>query len=179
MGRPLYPGCLGADDAGRRAVAVDSVDLPGNAVLHLGSGALPIRIRPLEAHVVRLTFATEILLQPGDRGVLRNPGLGRLEGGVEVLDVAPPQLRIRGAAARRGEELAGTQGLPDVAQQVQRRGAIRFRELARLGVNADGPAPVRREGEWLVSQERLASMAVPAGRRCCSRATASIRCNPG
>ncbi len=132
----------------------ESAELPGLALLHLGSGAFPVRVRSLERHVVRLTFDTDMLLEPGDRGILRNPGIGRLEGGVEVLDVGPPEFRRRGAAARRGEELADTDGLPDVGQQVARRGAIRIHDLERLGVPVDEHAPVRREGEWLVSHQQ-------------------------
>lgn len=123
-------------------------------MLHLGSGAFPVRIRRLDNHVVRLTFADDVWLEPGDRGILRDPGQGRIECGVEVLDVAPPQFRRRGAAAKRGEQLAETDGLPDVAQQVERRGAVRIRDLERLGVAIDVPGQVRREGEWLVAQRQ-------------------------
>ena len=129
-------------------------ELPRHAVLHLGSGAFPVRIRPLGDGVVRLTLAGPLPLEPGDRGILRNAGMGRLEGGIEILDVAPPQLRRRGAAARRGEELAGTTGLPDVVQLVARRGAIRTSELARMGVEVVVSAELRREGDWLVSQRQ-------------------------
>ncbi len=126
-------------------------DLPTQALLHLGSGAFPVRIRPLGEHVVRLTLATGLALEPGDRAILRNPGAGRLEGGVEIVDVAPPQLRRRGAAARRGQELTSTVGLPGLQQQVERRGAVRIDELRRLGIALEDPVQLRREGEWLVA----------------------------
>ena len=131
-----------------------ATELPGDAVLHLGSGAFPVRIRPLGDGVVRLAFSTPLSLEPGDRGILRNPGLGRLEGGVEILDVAPPRLRRRGAAARRGEELSAVDGLPALQQEVERRGAARVDQLRRLGIDVDQPAQLRREGEWLVSQDQ-------------------------
>ena len=133
----------------RTTVAV--AELPTNGVLHLGSGAFPVRLRPLGKSVVRLALSTALPLEPGDRGILRNPGLRRLAGGVEILDVAPPLLRRRGAAARRGQQLAATDGPPDLTQQVDRRGAVRVRELRRLGIDVDRPANVRREGEWLVT----------------------------
>lgn len=135
-------------------------ELPRHAVLHLGSGAFPVRIRALGDGVVRLTLAGPLPLEPGDLGILRNSGMGRLEGGIEILDVAPPQLHRRGAAARRGEELAGTTGLPDVVQLVARRGAVRTSELARLGVEIDVSAQVRHEGDWLVSQQQWQGWAV-------------------
>ncbi|MEO5833709.1 MAG: selenocysteine-specific translation elongation factor [Nakamurella sp.] len=126
-------------------------EVPANGVLHLGSGAFPVRIRPLADNVVRLTLVTPLPLEPGDRAILRNPGLRRLEGGVEILDVAPPLLHRRGAAARRGRDLSTTDGLPDLQHQVDRRGAVRAEELRRLGIDVDRPAQVRREGGWLVT----------------------------
>ena len=129
----------------------DVAELPGHAVLHLGSGAFPVRIRPLGPGVVRLALSSPLPLEPGDRGILRNPGLGRLEGGVEILDVDPPQLRRRGAAARRGKDLAATEGLPGLEQQVVRRGAVQVRDLELMGVDMAVPARLRRVGGWLIS----------------------------
>lgn len=133
--------------------SVGTERLPAAAVLHLGAGAFPVRIRPLGDRIARITLAAALPLQPGDRGILRNPGLGRLEGSVQVLDVAPPVLSRRGAAARRGEHLATTE-LPTLTAQVERRGAARRGDLRRLGLDVDDLAEVRREGEWLISPAR-------------------------
>lgn len=127
--------------------------LPGEAVLHLGAGAFPVQIRPLGPDVVRLMLPTTLPLQPGDRGILRNPGCGRLEGGIEILDVAPPLLRRRGAAGRRAAQLAVAE-LPGMAAQVERRGAVLLAELVRLGIGIDDSVDVVRVGEWLVSPAR-------------------------
>ncbi|MET3806532.1 selenocysteine-specific elongation factor [Nakamurella sp. UYEF19] len=135
----------------------DVTTLPTEAVLHLGAGAFPVHIRPLGSQVVRLTLSTALPLQPGDRGILRNPGLGRLEGGLEILDVAPPSLDRRGAAVRRGAELAAAGELPTLVQQVQRRGAVRVDELQRLGVVLHDTTAVLRIGEWFVSPSRWAT----------------------
>ncbi len=67
---------------------------------------------------------------------------------------APPRLRRRGAAARRGEELSAVDGLPALQQEVERRGAARVDQLRRLGIDVDQPAQLRREGEWLVTQDQ-------------------------
>lgn len=125
--------------------------LPAEAVLHLGAGAFPVHVRPMGAGVVRLTLPVALPLQPGDRGILRNPGLGRLEGGVEILDVAPPLLQRRGAAGRRAAQLSAADQAQGVGEQVERRGAVPVAELARLGVDIQDPADVLRVGDWLVS----------------------------
>jgi selenocysteine-specific elongation factor len=134
-------------------IRTDVQTLPGEAVLHLGAGAFPVHVRPLGADVVRLTLPWALPLQPGDRGILRNPGLGRLEGGIEILDVAPPLLQRRGAAGRRAAQLA-VADLPGVVEQVERRGAVSVADLIRLGVDMRGVAAVLRVGEWLVSPAR-------------------------
>ncbi len=124
--------------------------LPSRAVVHLGSGAFPVTIRPLAPNVVRLTLSSPLPLEPGDRGILRDPGKGRLAGGFVVLDTAPPALRLRGSAARRGAELAAHAAAPPLVEQVRRRGAVRAAELRLLGVDPDQPAEVLRRNGWLI-----------------------------
>jgi selenocysteine-specific elongation factor len=75
-------------------------------VLHLGSAAVPVRVRPLGADLARLSLARPLPLRVGDRGLLRDPGRHRIAAGLLVLDVAPPTLSRRGAAARRAADLA-------------------------------------------------------------------------
>ena len=62
--------------------------------------------------------------------------------GVRVLDVNPPQLRRRGAAADRAKLLAGLDGNPDGAAELARRGAIQASRLRAMGVPAP-PAAAR------------------------------------
>ncbi|MCU1591075.1 MAG: selenocysteine-specific translation elongation factor, partial [Frankiales bacterium] len=78
-------------------VRLSAVDVPAEAVLHVGSAAVPSRIRLLGDDVARLSLTRALPLQPGDRGVLRDPGGHRLAAGVVVLDADPPTLRRRGA----------------------------------------------------------------------------------
>ena len=85
-------------------------------MLHIGSAGMPVRVRHLGANTARLTFARPVPVHVGERALLRDPGAGRVAAGLVVLDVAPPTLRGRGAAARRGEQLAGLSGMPDPAR---------------------------------------------------------------
>ena len=121
------------------------VPLPSSPVgltLHVGSAAVPVRVRPLGPGpaggdpVVRLTPARPLPLRIGDRAVLRDPGAGRIVAGVTVLDPAPPPLRRRGAARRRADELAGAGAVPDADAELARRGTVRADDLVRWGVPA-------------------------------------------
>jgi selenocysteine-specific elongation factor len=78
-------------------------------------------------------------LRPGDKGLLRNPGLHAVAAGVQVLDVDPPELRGSGAARRRAGDLAAPL---DPVSEVRRRAAIPRAELDRLGIlPAGAPLP--------------------------------------
>ncbi|WP_165241903.1 selenocysteine-specific translation elongation factor [Corynebacterium lizhenjunii] len=84
----------------------DTVDVrarirAAEAVAHIGSGAYPVRVRPLGTEFARLRFREPIALEPGDRMVLRTEELI----GAEVLDVDVAPLTRRGDAARRAQEL--------------------------------------------------------------------------
>ena len=110
--------------------------LPEQLTLHIGSAAVPVRVRPLGADTARLRPAHPLPLRIGDRAVLRDPGRRRVIAGLTVLDVAPSPLRRRGAAARRAEELAGMTGVPDAADELRRRGHARRADLLAMGVPA-------------------------------------------
>jgi selenocysteine-specific elongation factor len=133
------------DVADVRLTSLDPADLPGDVLLHIGSAAVPCRVRPLAAgagaDTARLRLASRLPLAPGDRAVLREPS-SRLATGVVVLDVDPPGLRRRGAALDRAVELEGATGHPDVAAEVSRRGSVTRTRLAALGVlTATGTVP--------------------------------------
>ena len=74
-------------------------------ILHVGSAAVPVHVRPLGAGVARLRLARPLPLALGDRGLLRDPGRHRIVAGLTVADTAPPALARRGSAAARGREL--------------------------------------------------------------------------
>lgn len=127
-------------------------DLPGDLVLHLGSAAIPGRIRPLGEDTGRLRLATPQPLQPGDRAVLREPS-SRLATGLVVIDVDPPALRRRGAAKARAAELDALVDRPDVLTEVARRGSMTRERLAVLGILGEAeplPAGLSTVGEHVV-----------------------------
>ena len=144
MASSLDVSCSGCDEVS---------ELPGELVAHLGSSAVPVRVRPLGGNMARLTLHHRMAAEPGDRLVLRDPGRHAVAAGAVVLDADPPVLRRRGAAAARAVDLQESDRLNPasvLAEQVRRRGAVRRADLQALGVaTADGSAMVV-VGDWLV-----------------------------
>ena len=138
--------------------------LAGELMLHVGTVAVPVHVRPLGPDTVRITTPEALPLRAGDRAILRDPGRQRVVAGALVLDADPPALRRRGAAAVRGRELADASGTPDLLMEVGRRGAARVAVLAALGIPeevlADAAGAGRtasglhHDGEWLVTPEQ-------------------------
>ncbi len=125
-----------------------AAELPRHVVLHAGTAAVPVRVRPLGTDTARLSLAQPLPLRIGDRALLRDPGTRRVPAGVTVLDVRPPALRRRGAAAARAAELSTMDGIPDGAAELHRRGLVRRDELIAMGAPEPGGAP--QAGGWLV-----------------------------
>nr|WP_204342192.1 selenocysteine-specific translation elongation factor [Micromonospora terminaliae] len=147
----LSPGRFrGTDLLDVRLAGDPAADLPPTLTLHVGSAAVPARVRPLGPDTVRLRLARPLPLVIGDRALLRDPGRHHVSGGVTVLDVDPPPLRRRGAAAARAIVLAGLDGRPDLAGELRRRRLVRAGELTRMGVPATA-APVA--GDWLADPD--------------------------
>jgi len=138
----------------RRTTGSPFTEAPAQLVVHVGTAAVPARLRPFDDDHARLTLDRQLPLVLGDRLVLRYPGSGRVLGGAQVLDAEPPVLRRRGDSARWAAALAGVGAGGDVGAEVARRGAVRESHLRRLGLLADGdaqvPAGVRvLDGWWL------------------------------
>ncbi|MGI5169396.1 selenocysteine-specific translation elongation factor [Spirillospora sp. CA-253888] len=114
-------------------------------ILHLGSAAVPVRLRPLGPDTARLTLNTRLPLHVGDTGLLRDPGR-RAVAGINVLDVRPPTLVRRGAGAARARELATWPDRPDGAVLLRRHGVLRRDDLKVMGC-AEPPAAVVL-GDW-------------------------------
>jgi selenocysteine-specific elongation factor len=110
-------------------------------VLHVGSAAIPVYVRPLGTAAARLRLARPLPLRVGDIGLLRDPGEHRIAAGIEVLDVRPPQLARRGAARAKAEELASGRARPPVC--------ARANDLRAMGFAAIG----LRVGDWIVDQQ--------------------------
>jgi selenocysteine-specific elongation factor len=149
-------GASGAGTGGAMAtgVGVDADTLPEELMLHVGSVATPVRVRPLGPDTVRLRLDRPLPLRIGDRAVLRDPGRRVVAAGLVVLDVRPPELRRRGAAAARAAALAEMTGRPDASGELGRRGLVRRLDLRAMGVpvadlDALGPATAG----WLIAPE--------------------------
>jgi selenocysteine-specific elongation factor len=111
---------------------------------------------PALSAVVRLTLRDPLPLHVGDRVLLRDPGSAAVTIlGATVLDVDPPALARRGAAAAAGRELAAWPDPPSAADLLRRHGFLRSGALAAMGV-AGGPKPVA--GDWLADPDRWASL---------------------
>jgi selenocysteine-specific elongation factor len=132
---------------------------PGAAMLHIGSAREPVRLRVLgepagSRYAVRLASQVPLPLQVGDRALLYDEGRprgARIVGRVTVLDVDPPRLRRRGAAAVRGRLLTGRSEPPDARAMLAQRGLLCRADLVPMGLaGADRAGPVPLAGDWLV-----------------------------
>jgi len=85
-------------------VRIDGDAPSGDVVAHIGSAAVPVRVRPLADGIARLRLAATLPLAVGDRLLLREPA-GRRVVGATVLDTVPTPLRRRGDAARAAAAL--------------------------------------------------------------------------
>ncbi|MCQ4362079.1 selenocysteine-specific translation elongation factor [Mycobacterium gordonae] len=126
-------------------------EAPTQLIAHVGTAAVPVRLRPFDDDHGRLTLDRNLPLVLGDRLVLRDPGSVRLLGGAEVLDAEPPALRRRGDSARRAAALVRSGAGGDVEVEVARRGAVRETHLRRLGLRPQTvPAHILAFDGWWV-----------------------------
>lgn len=110
-------------------------------VLHVGTAALPVRVRALGGNLARLQLPHALPLRVGDRALLRDPAAQQVITGVVILDTDPPALLRRGAAARRAAELSTAPELPNLQVELQRHGALRTDQLAARGIRAISVVP--------------------------------------
>jgi selenocysteine-specific elongation factor len=139
---------------------------PRELAVHIGSARSTARVRLLGGPIARLTLRDALPLHVGDRLLLRHPGdaAGRARPaasparaqppqdgwpalvGATVVDVTPPRLTRRGAAAAAAAELADWPDMPTAADVLRRHGLLRAGTLHAMGIT-DHPAPVT--GDWL------------------------------
>jgi selenocysteine-specific elongation factor len=135
----------------RRVTGESFAETPTHLMIHVGTAAVPARVRAFDDEHARLTLMRPLPLIVGDRLVLRDPGGHRIIGGALVLDAEPPALQRRGDSARRSAALSQAVDTGDVAAEVARRGAIEAGHLRRLALLDDDtavPADVLVIGEW-------------------------------
>jgi len=149
---------------------------PAAVTVHAGSARTPARVRMLAAAgpgtgggpaLARLTLRDPLPLHVGERVLLRDPGaaagsLGSADAaiwpglaGAIVLDVLPPPLRRRGAAAASADELASWPDRPTAAEILRRHKLLGAATLTEMGVT-DLPEPV--VPGWLADPAHLAAL---------------------
>ncbi|WP_433242600.1 selenocysteine-specific translation elongation factor [Streptosporangium sp. CA-135522] len=126
----------------------------GDAVLHLGSAAVPVKVRFLGTGTARLTLSRPLPLRTGDRGLLRDPGRREIVAGLRVLDIRPAPLRRRGAAAARAAALDEVD-LPDSATLLRWYGLLKGAELTAMGCSPGGTPVV---GDWFADPDHWSAL---------------------
>jgi selenocysteine-specific elongation factor len=123
---------------------------PNRPMLHVGTTSMSIFCRPLGREFARLRLYRPLPLRVGERVILRDPGNRQIWGAM-VLDPAPPELRSRGSAARRAEQLMLLDGSSTSMAEVDRRGLVHSSLLQQIGIPFEpGEDTVTAEG-WLLS----------------------------
>ncbi|MBK5307861.1 MAG: selenocysteine-specific translation elongation factor [Frankiaceae bacterium] len=139
-----------------------SSEVPRGCTLHVGTLATPVQVRRLGPGVARLTLPQPLPLQVGDRAVLRDPA-GRVVA-VTALDVDPPALRRRGAAAMRAQALLSGARLPSAPAPTPMALVPGVDVLADRLARAPFAAPDRPELDALGLGRHEIAAAVAAGR---------------
>ena len=136
-----------------RRVSGESLDgIAQELIAHTGTAGVEARVRPLSGDFARIRLSAPLALQLGDRFVLRGPGARHVLAGVEIVDLVPPALRRRGAAARRAEELAQLEDYRNPAQSLRRRGYALLSELEQDGYETSAPpAGVIAFNKWWIT----------------------------
>ncbi|MFW9219169.1 selenocysteine-specific translation elongation factor [Corynebacterium striatum] len=140
-----------------RRTSGDALDaIAQDLVAHTGTAGVEAHVRPLSADFARIRLSQPLALELGDRFVLRGPGARHVLAGVEVVDLNPPQLRRRGAAARWAEQLAGQQDYKSPALTLQQRGYALIEDLRRDGYTVDAPpAGVIAFSKWWITAAQV------------------------
>jgi selenocysteine-specific elongation factor len=151
--------------AGQDAAGGIAAMLPRTVTLHAGSARCIARVRMLGPDLVRLSLADPLPLHVGDRLLLRDPGSRRTGAwpdvaGASVLDVMPPRLARRGAAAAAAKLLSTWPDQPTAAHILARHGLLRASALLAMGIR-EHPEPVC--GEWLADPDHWRALAQQLG----------------
>jgi selenocysteine-specific elongation factor len=138
----------------------------GAFTFHAGAAERPARLRLYGARALgedgafgRIRFAEPLVLDVGDRFVLRESGRRETVAGGVVLDPDPPRRPGAGTQERLGRRAgAGRDDLPSLL--VAERGAVRSADVAVLTGAEPAAIPLaRRAGTWWVSEDLYARLA--------------------
>ncbi|HVB43483.1 MAG TPA: selenocysteine-specific translation elongation factor [Streptosporangiaceae bacterium] len=164
-------------------VRTSGARLPRMVTVHIGSARTPATVRMFGARLARLTLRDPLPLHVADRLLLRDPGDAGTHGsggraadsgttaevepagwpglfGAVVLDVRPPPLNRRGAAAAAAAELSSWPDRPTAAHLVTRHKLLRVADLAAMGLD-DTQAQVALPGVaagWTADPDHWASL---------------------
>ena len=150
--------------------------------MHVGSARTTAKVRMLGSGHARLTLRDPLPLHVADRVLLRDPGSAVGEDsqgaaaalwhgitGAVVLDINPPPLTRRGAAATAAAEMASWPDIPGAADLLRRRGLARAADLAAMGLSG---LPAQVAAGWLADPfywdglaVRLSSLVAEHGER--------------
>jgi len=171
---PAVESGYGRPSAQAQAAAGDLGQLPRTITIHVGSARTIARLRPLGPGLARLSLADPLPLHVGEPVLLRDPGSRRAGGwpavaGAVVLDVNPPLLNRRGAAAAAAKLLASWPDQPAAADLLARHGIMRASSLLAMGIS-EHPVPI--SGEWLADPGRWRTLGHQLGEVLASHAAA-------
>ena len=135
--------------------------------LYAGAAERDARLRMLDAPkiepgdaeggFVRIRLSGPLVLEPGDRFVLRESGRRATVAGGVVLDTEPPARPGDAAGRLRRREAAAPDELPSVL--IAERGAIRATDLAVLSGRSPGAViGATRSGPWWVATDLLGAV---------------------
>jgi selenocysteine-specific elongation factor len=158
--------------------------LPREVAVHIGSARTTARVRSFDGPFARLSLRVPLPLHVGDRLLLRDPGPAGTVGtawagitGATVLDVSPPPVPRRRAAAAVRHELESWPAAPGLTGLLARHGLLQEAAVHAMGLPPpvtpepddpvlDGPVPddpvpvtaagwLVDPGHWAVLRERL------------------------
>ncbi|HSJ29611.1 MAG TPA: selenocysteine-specific translation elongation factor [Acidimicrobiia bacterium] len=135
-------------------------DLPtgrGSHQLHIGSGAWPVRLRPIENGTAVIDLPSPLPLAMGDRFILRDTGRRRVVAGGRVLDPKPPRVR------RLRPHIPALQAAASGDPHARATALLAVRELERAGTLAaqsggGEPDAAVRTAEWRLTVQHAESL---------------------
>lgn len=144
---------------------VDFTDLGQEFSVHIGTATVYVRCRPLSPRFARLRMDRPLPLHIGDRFILRGTGQRLITGGATVLDVDPPELRRRGAAARHAELLAAMTPENHLTHEVARRRGVKQSHISAMNIPVPAPLPaaVLEYEDWFIDRAAFTSWAQQLG----------------